>query len=102
MLDSLTVDSFLPLVGSRFSIDLDGRSIDLELTEAKEARHYDDDERNPFSLLFQGPVEPLIPQGQRHFSHPDFSDMELFMVPLGPKSARGEGVAVMRYEVVFG
>lgn len=46
-----------------------------------------------FSLLFQGPPEPTLPQGTYRFQHARMGEMPLFMVPVGRNQ---EGV---QYEV---
>ena len=46
-----------------------------------------------FSLMFQGPLEPLLPQGTYCFWHDRLGELPLFMVPVG-KSTGG-----VQYEV---
>jgi hypothetical protein len=60
--------------------------------------------RTPFSVLFHGPLEPVMPQGTYRVSHERFGELDLFIVPVGPHaSAESEGApAAMRYEAVFG
>jgi hypothetical protein len=41
-----------------------------------------------FSLLFQGPAEPLLAQGTYRFEHAQLGVMPLFMVPVA-RSAQG-------------
>ena len=60
--------------------------------------------RTPFSVVFRGPLEPVLPQGIHHVEHEQFGTLELFIVPIGPDepSAQGEAPTAMRYEAVFG
>jgi uncharacterized protein DUF6916 len=60
--------------------------------------------RAPFSVVFHGPLEPVMPQGIYRVEHEQFGALELFIVPLGPNVPRDRGAApaVMRYEAVFG
>jgi hypothetical protein len=51
--------------------------------------------REPFSLLFRGPREPWLRQGQYPIQHPSLGTPEMFLVPVGPDA---EG---MRYEAIF-
>lgn len=46
-----------------------------------------------FSLMFLGPLAPLLPQGTYLFAHENLGEMPLFMVPVGKNR---EGV---QYEV---
>jgi hypothetical protein len=36
-----------------------------------------------YSMLFIGPVEPLLPQGTYRFRHDQIGELSLFMVPVG-------------------
>ena len=51
--------------------------------------------RQPFTLEFEGPGDPFLPQGIYQFQHPGLGVLELFVVPLGPI----EGT--LRYEIVL-
>ena len=88
------------MVGHVFRVPVD-ESSSLELTLADTAA-FDDSStgareglRAPFSLLFTGPLQPVIAQGTIPLEHPDLGSIQLYLVPLGP----GEGA--MRYEAVF-
>jgi hypothetical protein len=52
--------------------------------------------RAPFSLVFRGPLEPLLPQGIHRLEHDALGELDLFLVPIGPDEAG------TRYEAVFG
>ncbi|WP_409993873.1 DUF6916 family protein [Roseateles koreensis] len=51
--------------------------------------------RQPFHLIFEGPVESLLDQRTYQVRHAAFSGLELFIVPVG-QSRSG-----IRYEAVF-
>lgn len=51
--------------------------------------------RQPFSLLFRGPPEGVLPQGVYPLEHPELGRLEIFLVPI---SRTDDGV---RYEAVF-
>lgn len=51
---------------------------------------------SPFSIVFRGPLRPVLPQGIRRLEHDGLGGLELFLVPIGPDEAG------MRYEAVFG
>jgi hypothetical protein len=53
------------------------------------------DLRAPFSVVFRGPMTPMLPQRIYRLAHDELGEFELFMVPLGPDR---EG---LRYEAVF-
>ena len=88
-------DEFAPHIGSTFRI-LDRASptqLDATLTEVTD--------RNPtskleqYSVLFQGPREPILSQRIYGIEHPTMGKFELFLVPIG---ADDSGVT---YESVF-
>lgn len=100
--DSFTVSTFAPYVGETFRIDPGAAEpIATELIEAREfgrqagAGPSSRLERTPFSLVFRGPSEILLPQRIYRLEHDRLGAFELFLVPIGPD---GEG---MCYEAVF-
>ena len=62
----------------------------LELVEVNEANYSPRLEN--FSLLFRGPIAPVLPQRIYRLDHDTLGSMEIFLVPLGPD---GQG---MQYE----
>lgn len=51
--------------------------------------------REAYSLLFCGSMQPIFPQGIYRITHAVLGELELFLVPIGPQ-ADGMG-----YEAVF-
>jgi hypothetical protein len=102
VLESLTAETFAPLIGHTFALDADdaGR-LGLELLES---RLHDPDApaadgsgtRAPFSLLFLGPSDPVLPQRIYRLEHESIGPLEIFMVPV----SRAESGTT--YEAVFG
>ncbi len=60
--------------------------------------------RAPFSIVFHGPLAPVMPQGIYRLEQEEFGVTELFLVPIGPNvpEQAGEPPSAMRYEAVFG
>src|SRR5436309_3177 len=75
----------------------DGSTLDLELVSFTPGPVPPGDAggRAPFSLVFRGPLEPVLPQRIYRFEHDELGSFELFIVPLGPDESG------MRYEAVF-
>src|SRR4051812_12435941 len=101
--ETFTLGSFTPLLGERFQLALSGSDvIDLTLAEADGGRPRSDEQadagagRSPFSIVFRGPLEPVLPQRIYGFRNETLGSSELFIVPIGPDD---DG---MRYEAVFG
>jgi hypothetical protein len=93
-LDELTLATFTPLVGEPFTLAAPGEPLELVL-ESATAVGGASAGRDPFSLVFRGPPEPLLEQAIHRFEHPGLGALEIFVVPLG----RDAGGA--RYEAVF-
>lgn len=117
-LETLTAADFRDVKGSRFRLTAavpagPGQflAFDVELAEVTEAAKVTeasgapaDGPRRPFSVLFHGPIEPVLPQRVYRLEHDDLGQLELFIVPVGPTEPSGPGArpTAMRYEAVFG
>ena len=91
----LNKDEFASHIGSTFRI-LDRNSptqLEAKLTEVDDRKSSSTLEQ--FSILFQGPTEPILPQKIYDVQHPTMGEFELFLVPIG---ADESGVT---YESVF-
>jgi hypothetical protein len=97
MLDRLTAKHFEPYVGTAFRIDFTDHA-PLELVLAQVDAYGEPAEpggRHTFSLMFHGPLTPVLPQRIYPLQHAELGVLEIFIVPLGPDEAG------MRYEAVF-
>ena len=88
MLDKVEVSTFAEHVGSAFMIRPDNDApMRLELTEARAleigARPFGAPQRKPFSLLFKGPRDPVLPQQMYKMDHGTLGEFTLFVVPVG-------------------
>jgi hypothetical protein len=82
---------FAPLLHTHFRVaTLEG--YELELTEVTD---HSTSQFEQFSLIFTGVPSPWLQQGSYKLAHPQVSECELFLVPLG-LNATG-----MRYQAVF-
>ncbi len=92
-----TLARFEPLVGSHFTLRLDEASaLPAQLVEARAGRGSTADGRQPFSLTFEAPAEPALPQRIYRLEHPQLDALEIFLVPV---ALRPTG---LHYEAVFG
>lgn len=84
MTGELTLQTFAPAVGENFTVGGEGGAkVDLLLVEATPQDAGPHAPRPPFSLLFQGPADPFLPQATYRFEHGSLGEMEIFIVPLG-------------------
>ncbi|MGH3186448.1 MAG: DUF6916 family protein [Streptosporangiaceae bacterium] len=106
-LQTLTAEDFRGHQGTRFRLteSSSGASVDAVLAEVTEhAVGTPGTFRTPFSVLFHGPLQPVLPQGTYRVEHEQFGALELFIVPVGPEEPAepGQAPTAMRYEAVFG
>jgi hypothetical protein len=100
MLESFTVETFSGHVGETFRIHPDiSNPLDVELISAtslgEESESAGSDRRQPFSIVFRGPRNLLLPQRIYRMAHAEIGSFELFLVPIGPDE-KG-----LQYEAVF-
>ena len=97
MSDLLQMANFQPYMNKKFTCDLSDTSVEMELIEVVGLPPKESEEvrRQPFSLVFRGPAEPLLPQQIYRLRNAQFGEAEIFLVPLGPKQ---DGI---EYEAVF-
>ena len=92
----LTLAQFAPLLGQDFELQADtGVSHPAALLEARPLRGSAYNGREPFALLFQGPLEPVLPQCIYRVQHAHLPPQEMFLVPVALTQG---GV---HYEAVF-
>ncbi|WP_028652990.1 DUF6916 family protein [Nocardioides halotolerans] len=97
----LTFDLFEGRVGEEFVVSAyDGPSVRTELVEAVESDRPggagpDGAPRSQFSLVFRGPVGPVLPQATHRVEHAELDPMDVFLVPVG------SGPDGVQYQAVF-
>jgi hypothetical protein len=98
VLDQVQLSSFEPLVGQSLTLCPNSASTDaleVVLVQATALAHGEGRPRTPFSLVFRGPLRPVLPQQIYRLEHAELGALDIFLVPIGP-DAQG-----MRYEAVF-
>ena len=94
-LASLTAEDFRAYLGARFAMP--SGPFEVELIEVSDPGTTGvTGLRAPFSIVFRGPLQPVLSQGIRHIEHNGLGELALFLVPIGPDETG------MRYEAVFG
>jgi len=97
-LEQLQSSDFAPYLNQTFTLRLEGIDpIGLELVLVTEkGTGFRPGVRNPFSLLFLGPVSSqFLAQHMYRLEHPDMGALDIFLVPLGSEDGR------MQYEAIF-
>jgi hypothetical protein len=80
-LADLTLATFEPLVGDRFAVDVTPDALEFVLESVTPAGAWPGG-RDPFSLIFRGPPEPLLPQCIYPLEHAGLGVLEIFVVPI--------------------
>jgi hypothetical protein len=102
MLETLTLESFEPLIGQQFKLTLaDAQQLEFKLVDVEELptgrrrRNAPEPRRKPFSIFFTGPS--LLPQSIYPMQHDAFGaePLTIFIVPVGEVEGGYE------YEAVF-
>ena len=85
MSETLTCESFSQFLGGTFTMSLDsGETMELELIEAATYPNRDEvNGRKPFSLVFRGAMESVVPQRIYRLQHESMGTLEIFLVPIG-------------------
>jgi hypothetical protein len=98
-LDAITVDTFEGREGQRFWIEFMDGELDLTLASVTRApdNYASTGKRHPFSPIFHGTLEHVLPQQVWPLNHDELGATEMFLVPIGPD----DGGGAMRYEAVF-
>ena len=96
--DLLTEEAFARNLNTTFRVPLgDGRKVELELVEVDgyKGRPGEQQGMERFSLFFQGPAEPSLPQASYTMEHERMGELMIFIVPIA-KTGGG-----FRYQAVF-
>jgi hypothetical protein len=86
-LNLVSHEDFQACLNERFSVKIDdANGPELELIEVKPIGEVDpgSQTRQPFSLLFRGPLNPALVQQIHLLCHSELGDIALFLVPAGP------------------
>lgn len=95
MAGELTLETFTPVVGDVFEVDAgEAGMLELKLVEATAAPD-PNAPREPFTLTFKGPVEPILAQQIVPLRHGSLGTLEIFVVPVGRDADAAS------YEAVF-
>ncbi|HEX6710079.1 MAG TPA: hypothetical protein VF068_07070 [Rubrobacter sp.] len=98
MLENFTIETFSEHLGDTFLIYPDDTErVDVELISATGLGGSTGEEtsRQPFSIVFRGPRDVLLPQRIYKMEHEGIGTFVLFLVPIGPDE-KG-----LRYEAIF-
>lgn len=91
----ISLSIFCEQLHTAFQVSAPELAEPVELTLLKAVDKGSNPHQEQFSLFFQGPIEPFLPQQTYHFTHGELGELSLFMVPIGKDQAGSQ------YQVVF-
>ena len=99
MLDTLKRKDFAKHLKEKFQIQTDSpEPLTLKLVEVNKLgskKKKGEGGKRPFSVIFRGPAEPVLPQRIYQVSHEELGTLDLFLVPVG------QGKKGVQYEALF-
>lgn len=102
MLEDFTYETFAPRLHQTFRLESPAGVQDLILIELTNLSSRSSPppaasrpRRTPFSMVFRGPYNPILPQSTYRFGHDELGTFEIFIVPIGRDQAG------TRYEAIF-
>lgn len=95
-LENITRESFDNCTNKRFVLRAASGELELEQKTAEDiGTGAGKAQRQPFSVIFKGPAEPLLAQGTYPLENEELGTLELFLVPVASDDQGTE------YEAVF-
>lgn len=97
MPDEITHEIFTPHLNGKFRIHREGDPLEVELVEVElcDERFRVEGLRWPFTLIFRGPRDQLIPEGSYRVENDAAGSFDLYLIPIVTVGDRQE------YQVVF-
>jgi hypothetical protein len=96
MLETLTKENWTKYLGENFQVDAGNfGSLVMKLAAVSGYGQRQGGNREAFSLLFCGPLRPVLPQHIYRIGHAGIGELDIFLVPVGPQ------VDGLGYEAVF-
>lgn len=95
-LENMTREHFEECGIKRFTLRTEGSDLDLELQTAEDVgTRPEGAARQPFSVIFKGPAEPVLQQSSYVLENEELGSLKLFLVPVASDDQGTE------YEAVF-
>lgn len=96
MLQNLTKENWSPHLNQEFRVGTaDTEPLSMTLVEVTGLSDKPGQARQPFSIVLSGPGDIVLNQAIYTVQHQALGDLDIFLVPLGPKGEH------MLYEAVF-
>lgn len=80
----ITPETFTPHVNTTFRVQNEGATFELELTEVEPHKQGPPTEgmRRPFTLIFKGPKDHVLPEGLHQLQNSATGPLPLYVIPI--------------------
>lgn len=96
MLEALTKENWEACLNKDFQVQIDDQSaVDMKLVSVSGFGRSLNGRREAYSLLFQGPDQPMLVQRIYRMLQPQLGSLDIFLVPVG------RDFGSIQYEAVF-
>jgi len=83
MADGLDSKSFAACLNTTFRVEGSADALTIELVDVTEK--HDSPRLEQFSLLFRGPLAPILPKAIHRLENADLGKLDVFLVAVGPE-----------------
>ena len=94
MSDSISFGDFAEHVNAQFTVATAQGSVTLELTEVAVGNPVEGF-RQPFSLIFAGPIDPVLAEGIHTLSNSATGSLDIYLIPVASMGER------QSYQAIF-
>jgi len=95
MTETISHENFSGHLNALFRVDVAETSLEFELVEVETHKSIDPSLREPFTLIFQGPKDPILAEGIYTLSNDGAGSFELYIIPIVSHGDR------QSYQVIF-
>ncbi len=90
MSDPLEHTTFSPYVHDLFRTEWSGGEVEIELDEVEPhpGGAIGGSPREPFTLIFLGPRDTMLPEGMYTLAHADLGTVEIYLIPIASMGDR--------------
>ena len=82
MTENISHENFSGHLNALFRVDVAETSLELELVEVEVGKSIDASQREPFTLIFQGPKDSILAEGTHTVSNDSAGSFDLYTIPI--------------------
>ena len=82
MTENISHENFSGHLNALFRVEVAETSLELELVEVEVGKSIDASQREPFTLIFQGPKDSILAEGIHTMSNDSAGSFDLYTIPI--------------------